>query len=330
MTHLPASSRQPLREPWTRDRLLWERAIAIASAVDMSSTSSYSSALNSYINFCTLHNFPIEPSPDTLSFYVVFMCHHIKPKSVDSYLSGICNLLEPFFPNVRIYRRDRLVIKTIQGCKKLHPSTPLRRRPLSRSDLQSLSHLYPSSASYNDKLFMVLLFTGFHGLMRLGELVWPDQKKLHDFRKVICRNTVRVNQNSFEFYLPGHKADRFFDGNLVIIQSTRTPDDPFSRFTSYITIRDEHFPFRSELWLKEDGSIPTRSWFMHHLHRHFPADIGGHSMQAGGATAFAEAGIAPSMIQAIGRWSSEAFQIYIRQHPVLLAMLLHGQPTTAS
>jgi hypothetical protein len=33
------------------------------------------------------------------------------------------------------------------------------------------------------------------------------------------------------------------------------------------------------------------------------------------------------MIQVIGRWSSEAFQIYIRQHPVVLAAHLYGSPS---
>ena len=50
-------------------------------------------------------------------------------------------------------------------------------------------------------------------------------------------------------------------------------------------------------------------------------------MHAGGATALAEAGIAPDIIQAIGRWSPEAFKIYIHQHPVLLATLLYSAPT---
>ena len=259
MMHLPSSSRQPVRDAWTREHLVRERAIVIASAIDPGSASSYSSALNSYINFCSLHDFPIEPTPDTLSFFAVFMCHHIKPKSVDSYLSGICHQLEPFFPNVRVHRHHRLVVKTIQGCKKLNPSAPACKRPLTCSDLESIAPFYRSSTSYDDKLFFSLLLTGFRGLMHLGELVLPDQLKLQDYRKIVCRNTVCLNQASFQYYLPGHKADRFFDGNNGIIQSTQTSDDPLSSFLSYVDAREVTFPFCPELWLKEDGTIPTRS-----------------------------------------------------------------------
>jgi hypothetical protein len=47
-------------------------------------------------------------------------------------------------------------------------------------------------------------------------------------------------------------------------------------------------------------------------------------MRAGGATSLAENGVAPHIIQGIGRWASPAWQIYIRKHPVLLQAMLHA------
>lgn len=328
MIDLSPSSRQPLREPWTLARLEHERAIAIGSALDPSSISAYSSALNSYITFCRAHHFPIDPTPDTLSFYTVYMCNHIKPKSVDNYLSGIANQLEPFFPAARSHRHHLLVTRTLKGCKKLRPSSVSRKRPLTRTELASLhtQYLQPPSTTHDNKLFFSLLLPGFHGLLRLGELVWPDNKSLQDYRKVMMCHTVHLHDDSFDFHLPGHKADCFFEGNQVIIQRTTTNDDPLSAFINYLSSRDHLFPFSPKLWLRSDGSIPTRGWFLRRLHKHFPTDVGGHSMRAGGATALAEAGLPPHIIQAIGRWSTEAFQIYIRKHPVLLAALLFGFP----
>ena len=101
------------------------------SAIDTSSAVAYSSALNSYISFCRLHNFPIDPTPDTLSFYTVYMAHHIKPSSVDSYLSGICNELESFHPNVQKNHQHQLITKTLCSCKKLHAVPTTQKRPLS-------------------------------------------------------------------------------------------------------------------------------------------------------------------------------------------------------
>ena len=83
--------RQPRREPWSMDRLRHERALALGEAIDLSTRKNYGSALNSYLNFVLLHHLPVEPTDDTLSLYTVWTAHHIKPDSVDSYLSGIAH-----------------------------------------------------------------------------------------------------------------------------------------------------------------------------------------------------------------------------------------------
>jgi hypothetical protein len=101
MIHSHVRSRQPPREAWSRDRLLRERAIVLGLSIDLSTLNSYSSALNSYLNFVRLHDMPEEPTHDTLSFFTVFMSHQIEPRSVSNYLSGICQQLEPYFPNIR-------------------------------------------------------------------------------------------------------------------------------------------------------------------------------------------------------------------------------------
>ncbi len=102
-------SRQLVHEPWTLEKLHHECSIALGFAIDKSTLGPYNSALNSYITFCKLHHFPVLPTEDTLSYYIVYMCAHIKPDSVDSYLSGICNRLKNFFPNIRAIHTSMLV-----------------------------------------------------------------------------------------------------------------------------------------------------------------------------------------------------------------------------
>ena len=48
-------------------------------------------------------------------------------------------------------------------------------------------------------------------------------------------------------------------------------------------------------------------------------EFGGHSARAGGATYYAGLGLSSEIIQALGRWSSEAFKIYIRDNPTVRA-----------
>lgn len=162
------SARQANRPIWSHDRLVQARAVALGFALEPSSRSSYSSALQSYLSFCHNHDFPIEPTPNSLSLYVAYMSHHIKPRSVKSYLSGICNQLESFYPNVREVRCHKLVVKTLLRVTKLRAILTVRKWPLLREELASVSASFSSSTSHDDKLFLSILLTSFHGLMRLG------------------------------------------------------------------------------------------------------------------------------------------------------------------
>ena len=88
-------ARQPAQEAWPLEHLILERSISLGLALHPNTSRVYSSHLNSYLTFCHLHNFPIDPTADTLLFFVIFMSHHIAPHSVVNYLSGIVSQLEP-------------------------------------------------------------------------------------------------------------------------------------------------------------------------------------------------------------------------------------------
>ena len=111
------TSWQPHCELWTLEHLNYEHSILLGMSIDTSTAKTYSSALNSYLTFFKLHGLPVNPTPQTLSYYVTFQSFFINPKSVDSYLSGVANLLEPFFPDVRKNRSSQLVTRTLAGAK---------------------------------------------------------------------------------------------------------------------------------------------------------------------------------------------------------------------
>lgn len=112
----------------------------------------------------------------------------------------------------------------------------------------------------------------------LMSMTWPDKKNLQDYCKVTKQSTVEILLKGFSFFLPGHKADRLFEGNHIILQKNASSDDPVVPFQKYLALQDAHFPFHPELWMHKDGSIPIHSWFIGHLHHHFPSDVSGHSL----------------------------------------------------
>ena len=320
-TSIPA--RQPIRQPWSHERLVRERALVLGFAIDSSTRKSYESACNSYLAFVRLHDLPVDPTPETLSFYIVFMSHHISPRSVASYLSGITHQLEPFFPDVRSARSSKLVQQTLKGCHKLYAGPISRKRALTQTDLLVPITRYEHSSNHDDLLFLTLFLTGFFGLMRLGELVFPDDVSLQDWRKVTRRSSVHVTAQHYEFTLPAHKADILFEGSRVLVWGERFGFETHRFFLLYLESRDRLFSLASPLWLTASGAVPTRAFFMRRLRDLLPGvSVGGHSLRAGGATLLADFGIPPHVIQAAGRWASNTFQVYIRKHPLLLHSLL--------
>ncbi|KAI0350282.1 hypothetical protein OH77DRAFT_1524983 [Trametes cingulata] len=228
--------RQPIRQPWSRERLAHERAILLGHALDTSTKKNYSSALNSYLAFVHMHHFPIEPTPDTLSLFATE--------------------LEPWFPDVRQARKSPIVARTLKGGKRLFSKPIQWKRALTKHDLGCAATHFRAH-TYDDKLFLAALFTGFHALLRLGELVWPDQCELQSYRKLTMRNTVVLHPDRFEYTLPTHKADPFFEGSKIIVHKTANPPDPLQYFLLYLQARDATFPLRPELWVRLNGSIPT-------------------------------------------------------------------------
>jgi hypothetical protein len=221
-----------------------------------------------------------------------------------------------------------LVSRALQGAKRRFGVPTLRKLPLTKANLLEVLNAYQPSLSHDDKLFLAQIFTGTNCLLRLGELVWPDSHSLQDYRKVSMRHSVQLSHDSVSFWLPGHKADRFFEGNRLFIRSTST--EHYHLFNSYLSLRDSIFRARPELWLLSNGTIPTRRWFINRLRLFFPNSIAGQSMRAGGATALAEAGSPPPLIQAAGRWSTDTFNRYVQKSPFLFEALLSARrPHTA-
>lgn len=162
--NISANSRQPARLPWAMDRLVLERSILMGMAIDLTTAASYNSAVNSYLTFCKLHKLAPEPSPDTFSLYVTWQSAHIDPKSVDSYLSSICNNLEPYYPDIRKIRKSLIVSRTLKGAKRRHGRAVKRKSPLLVSHLIDICGNLGGSNIHDDKLFLAMVTCGFSGL----------------------------------------------------------------------------------------------------------------------------------------------------------------------
>ncbi len=317
---------QPKRLTWSLEHLENEWVIFRSSYLDKSTQSTYKSGLNSYLTFCEWHNFDINPTVDTLSFFITYMAWQTGPsgKLITSYLSGIAFYLKPSYPHIHDTWKHPLILQTIQGVEK-KVSQPIKQRlPIEDLHLQLLLNKLKDSEDLDNRLFLVICFTAYHGLMWIGKLVIPDDHKQLNFRKVILCQTVKVSMRNslgvYEFNLPTSKSNQHFYGNSVIIQAHTRPLDPLKVFSNYLSHQDQIFPFFPQLWLQELGLPPLRSWLLCKLHTTLPSEYSGHSFRARGTTHLAEVGVLDNKIQAMGHWSSETWWVYVHKNPVILIM----------
>jgi hypothetical protein len=124
----------------------------------------------------------------------------------------------------------------LQGVK-WHYSIPTSQKlPLTTDNLIPVFDVYRPTPLHDDLLFTTQISTGTDCLMQLAELTWPDTLSLHDYYKVSMHHSVEFLLGGLSFWLPGHKADKFFKGNHLIIHKAGSPDT-YTYFHEYPTSR---------------------------------------------------------------------------------------------
>lgn len=280
------------------------------AALALSTRKKYMCAWKSFFFiFCQLFDFPFRPTAENLCLYISVSCQSISPQSVEVYLSGISYMFRSKCPDIICETNHHSVRRTLRGCKKQFSKPISRKEPLSLKLLDTaVSSL---GRSFDECLFLAILSVGFAGLHRLGELVVPDDKSLLDVQKIIHRGSLSFSScNQFAKYiLPYHKGNPNYLGSPCVVQYfENSPSCPIFCLKSYLRMRDLLHVSETALFVRENGLLPSRSWFLRNFHQIFPKQCSGHSLRSGGANNLAQKGASTDFIQSAGRWSSDAFR----------------------
>jgi hypothetical protein len=280
-------------------------------AIEKTTARGYLTGFRDYVRFCHQFKLPLNPTVQTLSRYIAYTSTHIA--SFSKYLTGAQHFLLPLYPDFAKNRHDAAVLATISGARKLHADPVRRKAPLQVEHLLRYIEAAKTTLAFDDFLFAVMISCCFYACHRAGELAWQDDPTLHDRRKLIKRASLHFHNGRAGYHLPYHKSDRFFQGSDILF-SSQSVADPVSMLKDYTTLRDKYFPRHTILFVRQDGSVPTKRWFTKKLSTVVGKEFGGHSARAGGATHYARLGIPGEIIQGIGRWSSGAWKTYIRDN----------------
>ncbi|KAF5366749.1 hypothetical protein D9758_006543 [Tetrapyrgos nigripes] len=284
-----------------------------AHAIEESTLAGYKTGARDYVTFCINHNLSLEPTISTLCRYIAYTSQFIA--SGPDYLTGTHHFLREIYPEFATNRASHAVQATIIGSRKFRADAVHRKLPLKTSHLDAFYNLYLENPTYDNLLFITILSCMFYGVHRAGELI---AKRQCDIRKTVKRSSLKFDGNCVSYKLPYHKGDWFYHGSEILL-GKHVSANPVFLLRTYSKLRDSLHKHKFPLFLKEDGSLPTRSWFEGIFFKLVNREYGGHSVRAGGATYYASLGLSESIIQALGRWSSDAWHIYIRDHATVQA-----------
>ena len=245
------------------------------------------------------------------SFYIM---HRVKPATAKAYVSALRSLHLQYNYSTSAFDDPRIDL-VLKGGKRIHGEGARRiRLPLTSEILSRLVQYIPNDRDdINLKAAFCVTFAGF---LRSDEFMWEiwDSSSSQSY---LARNHVKFNKDgSVTLTLPASKTDPYRrDTPIQLSQSSSllcpvralstlfrtqpgSPDNPlFSRmFGSFI--RSYVIDKVKELLLR--AGINS-------------ANFSGHSFRKGAAVSAAARGISKENIKLLGRWRSDAVDVYINE-----------------
>lgn len=210
-----------------------------------------------------------------------------------------------------------IVQKALAGVQRLSPKGD-KRLPITTTLLLQLLNAVDniSKSGYEQYLLKAMFLTSFFGFFRVGEitsdfasnsLILFNQLHLSKNRAMILLTRFKHNATSRQFEVVMDKKDNKLLcpvrglSNYILVRGQS--DGPLFRFVHGKPIARSYYCKQLQLCLKFAGLNP--------------AFYKTHSFRIGAASYAASLGLSDSEIRLLGRWSSDAFKTYIRQHPSL-------------
>lgn len=293
----------------------------------MSTNKVYSSAQRIYLEFCTrLSLTPIPASESTLILFVTELAQTRAHSTIRTYLSGVRHLHvtqghgNPLGGTLRL----DLVLK---GIHRIKPSQKQARLPVTPSILAKIKEVLDRSPGFESTMLWAACCTGFFGFLRCGEFLLPDSTPFDgSAHMAVADVAVDSHQNPtiVAIRIKQSKTDQYKEGTTIYLGKTSTEICPVTAILHYLTVRPDG---QGPLFVMSDLKPVTKRLFICKI-REVLAKAGidasgykGHSFRIGAATTAAACGLNEGLIKALGRWSSCAYQVYIKIPPQELASI---------
>ena len=208
------------------------------------------------------------------------------------------------------------VIKKLREGLKRQGHRADRRQPITYQLLGRLVNILPSicNSVYETSLFRAAFLLAFFGFLRVGEFTSPTKRA--DTSHLILFSDVFFTEGGMRVNIRYSKTDQRGRSTPLFFQGSSNPHlCPVRAVSHFLQLRS---PRDGPLFTHFNGDPLTRYQFGHVLKKCVsviglsPDVYGPHSFRIGAATSAAMCGLSDNDIQALGRWRSSAFKLYIR------------------
>ena len=198
---------------------------------------------------------------------------------------------------------------------------PSRKAPIT---LPILTRMFQVLSGWENSLMLCSAMSlAFFACLRSGEFCVRDPGGF-DKDKHLCVGDVKfLGGEMFSLYLKSSKTDTYSTGVTIFVGCSGGRVCAFCSLKAYLVSRGSPLPFEP-LFVDLLGNVLSRAFLVSTVKMLVailglePGDFSGHSFRAGSATTAAAMGFDHWEIKSLGRWTSEAYGLYIR-NPELTA-----------
>ena len=282
--------------------------------------SSYSSAQRRYLSFCNLYHLPPLPlSECSVCLFAAFLASQgLQPSSITSYLAALRHFqvsagLPP--PQRSEWPRLQYVLKGISRSQV--PGNKRNRLPVTSDIMRKLQAVWSKwvDRELEARMLWAACCLGYFGFMRSGEFTHSGKAESAPIISSEVMVDSHCSPSLCRIWLRRSKTDQAGKGVCIFIGKAPAPLCPVTAMVNYLARRP---PPAGPLFVLANGTPLSRERFVKEVKSALKeagvddTAYSGHSFRIGAATAAARAGIPAFMIKMLGRWESEAFQIYVQ------------------
>ena len=290
----------------------------------------YATAQRKFRDFCQqlgrLHpsGSPCPADEWTLCLFATFLAQSVHHSTIKVYLSGVRALhveegfADPLKKTLRLHR-------VLRGIKRSHGSSTSTRLPITDNIMMVIRQSL-NMACADHCMFWAACTLGYFGFLRSAEFTVPNMASfsasLHLTVQDIAVDGVSA-PSCMRVRIKASKTDPFRKRAEIHIGWGVYPLCAVEAMMAYLMQRGNA---PGPLFLLQDGRPLSRvcltDWLRQILSAAgFQGNFSSHSFRIGAATVAARNGVPDHLIQALGRWSSNAYQLYIHMPSEALASL---------